>query len=161
MSDQKSGLVPGIVVGLVAMLIGAAIYGAIIGITKYEIGIATVGVGVLVGLGIMAVKPTSPVLPPLAAVFGLAGAALGQLVGTTILLVQLAQEAGETIGYGTAAATVFPEFGSIISEDPKSLLFWAIGAAAAYSFVNKRVKAADTPATPAPADPTPATPPQT
>ncbi|MFG1710228.1 hypothetical protein ACFLIM_44370 [Nonomuraea sp. M3C6] len=146
MSNQKSGLVPGIIVGLVAMLAGAALYGAIIGITKYEIGIATIGVGVLVGLGIMAVKPTSPVLPPLAAVFGLAGAALGQIVGATILLVEFAQDEGVTMSYTTAAGEITGEFGALISEDPKSLLFWAIGAAAAFSFVNKRVKAANEPA---------------
>jgi hypothetical protein len=153
MSQQKSGLVPGIVVGLVAMLVGAALYGVIIGITEYEIGIATIGVGVLVGLGIMAVRPTSPVLPPLAAVFGLAGAAIGQILGDTILLVKIAQDAGQTLDYGSAASTIIGDFGSIISDNPKSLLFWAIGAAAAYSFVNKRVKAANQPAEPAPATP--------
>lgn len=138
MPQQKTGLVPGILVGFAAMLIGAAAYGAIIGISGYEIGFAAIGVGALVGVGMMAVKPTSPVLPPLAALFGLAGAALGQIIGTTWLLV-----AETSAGYGEAVSAVVSSFGDILGEDPKSLLFWAIGAFAGYSFVSKRVRAAN------------------
>lgn len=142
MPQEKTGLVPGVLAGLAAMLIGAAAYGAVIGITAYEIGFAAIGVGLLVGLGMMAVKPTSPVLPPLAALFGLVGSALGQVIGTTILLVKYAQEQGTERGYFDALVAVAGSFDEIVGEDPKSLLFWAIGAFAGYSFVDKRVKAA-------------------
>ncbi|GAA2373489.1 hypothetical protein [Nonomuraea africana] len=142
MTQQKSGLVPGILVGLVAMLVGAAVYGAVVGITEYEIGLVAVLVGVLVGLGMMAVKPSSPVLPPLAALFGLVGAALGTAIGGTVLAVKYAGEEGGKLGYLDAFTSVTGLMPDLIGEDPKTLLFWAISAFAGFSFVNKRVKAA-------------------
>ena len=144
MPKQRSGLVPGAVAGLLAMLAGAAAYGAVIGITKYEIGLATVGVGALVGLAITAVKPTSPLLPPLAAVLGLAGAALGQVAGAALLLLELARQEGMAITYATAAAEIVHGFDALIGEDPESLLFWAVAAATAFVVVNRRTP---TPAT--------------
>ncbi|MFI6603100.1 hypothetical protein ACIBHX_43245 [Nonomuraea sp. NPDC050536] len=141
MNQQKSGLVPGILVGILAMLVGAGLFGAFIGITERERGIVSIGVGVLVGLGIMAVKPTSPVLPPLAAVMGLVGAALGQMLGLAILLTKLGID-GTPVGFGDALSAVAGSFSDVIGENPLMLVFWAISAAAAFSFVNKRVKEA-------------------
>ncbi|MFC4061959.1 hypothetical protein ACFOWE_26965 [Planomonospora corallina] len=134
----RSGLVPGIAAGLVTAVVGAAAYGAVIGITEYEIGIAAIGVGVLVGLAMMAVRPTSPVLPALAALFSFAGAALGTFTGAVILEVKL----GAASSYGEAVTKMTDSFPEYLREDPKTLLFWAIAAAAGFSFVNKRVKAA-------------------
>lgn len=154
MNQQKSGLVPGILVGLLAMLVGAALFGAFIGITERESAIVGIGVGALVGLGIMAVKPTSPVLPPLAAVMGLVGAALGQILGVAILLTKWGID-GTSVSFGDALPAVASNFSDIIGEKPLMLVFWGISAAAAFSFVNKRVKEA-TPAAPADAPPGPA-----
>ncbi|GAA2806659.1 hypothetical protein [Nonomuraea dietziae] len=155
MTQQKSGLVPGILMGLAAMLVGAAVYGAVIGITEYELGLAAILIGVLVGLGMMAVKPSSPVLPPLAALFALVGTALGTAVGGTVLAVKYAQAEGSEVSYLDAFSTVTAMMPDLLGEDPKTLLFWAISAFAGYSFVSKRVKAARQ-AQPEPMEPVPA-----
>ncbi|MBG0832854.1 hypothetical protein HS041_34715 [Planomonospora sp. ID67723] len=130
---------PGIVVGLLAAVLGAAAYGAFIFVTEIELGLAAIGVGVLVGLAMMAVKPSSPVLPALAALFSLAGAALGTFIGAVGLLVKFN---GGAPAYGDAVRVVAEVFPDAVTEDPKTLLFWVIAGAAGFSFVNKRVKAA-------------------
>ncbi|WP_431898190.1 hypothetical protein [Nonomuraea sp. bgisy101] len=137
MTQQKSGLVPGILIGLVAMLVGAGVHGAVIGVTEYNLGIVAVLVGMLVGLGMTAVKPSSAVLPSLAALFGLVGAALGTTIGVIALTVKDAPGTG----YVTAARTVVTQFDRVIQADPVVALFWVISAVAAFAFVNKRVKA--------------------
>ncbi|WP_214324146.1 PrgI family protein [Nonomuraea sediminis] len=165
MNQQKSGLVPGILVGLLAMLVGAGLVGAFIGLTGRQIGIFGVGVGLLVGFGIMTVKPTSPVLPPLAAVMGLAGAALGQILGVSILVAKLGID-GMPVSFGDALPAVAGNFSDVTRDNPLMLAIWAISAAAAFSFVNKRVKEAapaahaDAPAGPADAQGWTPTPPQ-
>ncbi|MEZ0071207.1 hypothetical protein [Planotetraspora sp. GP83] len=136
---RRSGLVPGILAGLAAALVGAGLYAVIIDLTEWELGIATIGIGVLVGLAIMAVKPTSPVLPALAAVISLAGAALGTIAGDVALIVKIAGDQGLQMSYGDAFGFVRNGLGEFI--DIKTVLIWAVGAAAAFSFVNKRVKA--------------------
>nr|BFE80370.1 hypothetical protein GCM10020093_029710 [Planobispora longispora] len=119
---------PGIVVGLLAAVLGAAAYGAFITVTELELGLIAIGVGILVGLAMMAVKPTSPVLPALAAVFSLAGAALGTFLGGVGSVVKAT---GGTLSYGQAVSLVADIFPTAIEEDPKTLLFWALAGAAA------------------------------
>ncbi|MFF3439416.1 hypothetical protein [Streptosporangium sp. NPDC002721] len=130
-----NGLLPGVLIGLVATVAGAAAYGALIAFSGYEIGFAAVGVGLLVGLAMIAVRPTSPVLPPLAAFLSLAGAALGQIAGAVIVWVGVSGE-----GYGPAVVRVLDAFPDALRNDPMSLLFWAVAAYAGFSFVNRRVK---------------------
>ncbi|MGW5683404.1 hypothetical protein [Nonomuraea sp. NPDC003754] len=137
MSQQKSGLVPGTLMGLVAMLVGAGLHGTVIGITEYNLGVVAVLVGVLVGLGMTAVQPSSAVLPVLAALYGAAGAALGTTIGVTVLTVK----AAPGTGYLAAARTVVTRFDQVIQKDPVIALFWVISAVAAFAFVNKRVRA--------------------
>jgi hypothetical protein len=132
-----SGLLPGVLTGLGAMIVGAAAYGALIGFSGYEIGYAAVGVGILVGLAMMMVKqPTSLMLPPLAAFFSLAGAVLGQLAGETL---RWAQTSG--LDYGTAAGETLQTFPEQLQAQPVSILFWVISYAG-FGFVNKLVKSA-------------------
>jgi len=141
-----SGLLPGVLAGLGAMIVGAAAYGALIGFGGYEIGYGAVGVGVLVGLAMvgvlvglamMAGKPTSPVLPPLAALFSLAGAALGQIAGQ---IIRWAQSSGTD--YVTAVGETLARFPEQLREYPISILFWVAAAYAGFGFTNKRVKSA-------------------
>ncbi|WP_440066010.1 hypothetical protein [Streptosporangium sp. OZ121] len=132
-----NGLLPGIVAGLLATVAGAAAYGALIAFSGYEIGFAAVGVGLLVGLAMIAVRPTSPVLPPLAAFLSLAGAALGQIAGAVIVWVRLSGE-----DYGSAVVRVLDAFPDAIRSAPMALLFWVVAAYAGFGFVNRRVKAA-------------------
>lgn len=132
-----NGLLPGIFTGLVATVVGAAAYGALIGFSGYEIGVAAIGVGLIVGLAMMAVRPTSPVLPPLAAFFSLAGAVLGQIIGYVIIWVR-----ASGADYRSALTEVLNAFPEDLKRDPKSLLFWVIAAYAGFGFVSRRVKAA-------------------
>ncbi|MFE3453636.1 hypothetical protein ACFXJ8_32380 [Nonomuraea sp. NPDC059194] len=155
MTQQKSGLVPGVLIGLVAMLVGAGVHGAVIGVTEYNLGVVAVLVGVLVGVGVTAVKPSSAVLPWLAALFGLVGAALGTTAGVVALTVKLAPAGTD---YLTAVRTVLAQFDTVIQQDPVVVLFWVISAVAAFMFVNKRIKAVR--AARAAAVPEPAAPPQ-
>ncbi|MDF5753691.1 hypothetical protein [Spongiactinospora sp. TRM90649] len=148
-TTPRSGLAPGIAVGLLATVVGAAAYAALVWATGYEIGIAAIGIGVIVGLAIMAVKPSSGVLPVLAGLFALIGCALGQVGGLTALAVSQAAERSVTLGYVETATSVAENFGAYIGEDPKILLFWALSAAAGYSFVSKRTKGSDAEARPA------------
>jgi hypothetical protein len=132
-----NGLLPGILTGLLATVAGAAGYGALIAFSGYEIGFAAIGVGLLVGLAMIAVRPTSPVLPPLAAFFSLAGAALGQIAGAVVVWTRLSGE-----DYGSAIVRVLNAFPDALRNDPMSLLFWVVAAYAGFSFVNRRVKTA-------------------
>ncbi|MEU8381034.1 hypothetical protein [Streptosporangium sp. NPDC048865] len=132
-----NGLLPGILIGLLATVAGAAAYGALIAFSGYEIGFAAVGVGLLVGLAMVAVRPTSPVLPPLAAFFSLAGAALGQIAGAVIVWVRLSGE-----DYGAATVRVLDGFPDAVRSAPLSLLFWVVAAYAGFGFVNRRVRGA-------------------
>ena len=143
----KSGLVPGIVVGLVAAIVGAAIYAVIMDVTGYEFSLATIGIGVIVGLAIMAVKPTSPVLPLIAGVYSLAGAVAGTVAGDIALLVKTAEEQGGRIGYVDAYTIVIQHFSELI--DFKTVLIWAAGTFFGFTFVNRRVDALKRSAAPA------------
>ena len=91
-------LSPGVIAGLVAMVVGAAAYGAVPRLQRLRTRhTPRVGVGVLVGPAMIAVRPTSRMLPALAAFFSLAGAVLGQITGDTV---RWAQASG--VDYGTA-----------------------------------------------------------
>ncbi|MBG0816979.1 hypothetical protein [Planomonospora sp. ID82291] len=135
--STRSGLVPGAAAGLAAALVGAAAYGAVIGITHYRIGIVAVGVGLLVGLAMTAVRPTSPVLPVLAALLSFAGAGLGAFVGYA--WADLVNPGGSPLSELLPMAREFPD---LVAQDPMTLLFWVIAGAAGFGFVNNRVKTA-------------------
>lgn len=87
MSQQKTGLVPGILVGLVAMLVGAAANGALVFALGSGVTLVGLAMGALIGLAITLVKPTSLVLPVIAVVLGLVSFVLGEATGRTLLLV--------------------------------------------------------------------------
>jgi hypothetical protein len=137
---QKSGLVPGLVVGLVAAVIGAGLYAVIINVTQREFSLATIAIGVLVGFAMMAVKPAHPALPAIAGVIALAGGIIGTFAGDVALAVKVAGEEGITLSYGDALTLIINNIGEFV--DILTVLFWAIGAYAGFSFVNTRVKAA-------------------
>ncbi|TMR12338.1 hypothetical protein, partial [Nonomuraea zeae] len=225
MTRQRSGLLSAIVAGLPATLAGAAVYGLLIGLTEYEIGLATIGVGTLAALGVTATRTADPVttagrttglgitttgtadpgittarsaglgtasarttdpdiaatrttalggtadpgittagpislgatsartadlgvisaartadslLPPLAALLGLAGAALGEVVGTALLLVDLAGQEGLPMSYATAATEAVTGFHALIGESPECILYWAVSAITAYTVATRR-----------------------
>ncbi|RBQ19033.1 hypothetical protein DP939_17845 [Spongiactinospora rosea] len=141
-TTPRSGLVAGIAVGLIATVVGAGAYGAIVVITGRELGIAAIGIGVIIGVAMMAVRPTSPVLPVLAALFALIGCVLGQIGAVTQLLINELAKQNITMGHTEALTNVVGGFSGFIAEEPIMLLFWVISAAAGFSFVNNKVKAA-------------------
>ncbi|MFC7643046.1 hypothetical protein ACFQX6_20790 [Streptosporangium lutulentum] len=84
-----------------------------------------------------AAEPTSPVLPPLAALFSLASAALGQLAGSTV---SWAQRSGSD--YGAALRDTYTAFPQQLGDRPVWILFWVIAACAGFGFVRKHVTSA-------------------
>ncbi|MCX3060324.1 hypothetical protein [Streptomyces beihaiensis] len=123
----KPGL--GILAAIVAAVVSAGVYGAIIGGTRHEIGYAAVGVGLLVGLAAGKVGGRNPVIPVVSVVLSLAGVYFGQLLGEAIL-------ASKDLPV-TVSELFFHHFGLLNQAwrdtvDPLTFLFFAIAAAAAF-----------------------------
>ncbi|MFD4758869.1 hypothetical protein ACFWOJ_08205 [Streptomyces sp. NPDC058439] len=76
----------GLAAAVVAALVAAGIYGAIVGATKHEIGYAAVGVGAIVGFAAGKAGGRNPALPAISAVLALIGVYFGQLLGEAILI---------------------------------------------------------------------------
>ncbi|MFJ1611702.1 MULTISPECIES: hypothetical protein [unclassified Streptomyces] len=76
----------GLAAAVVAVVVAAGIYGAIIGATKHEIGYAAVGVGAIVGFAAGKLGGRNPVLPVISAVLALIGVYFGQLLGEAIII---------------------------------------------------------------------------
>lgn len=112
----------------------AAVYGAIIGATKHEIGYAAVGVGFLVGLAAGKVGGRNPGLPVLRAVIALVSVYFGQLLGEAMIA---AKELPVTV-----SEPFFDHFGLLneawkADADPLTFVFIAIAAFAAFSGAKK------------------------
>ena len=79
--DDQSNLLMGLIGGVIAMLTGAIIWGAITYFTQYKIGWIAIGVGFLVGIAIKFFgRGKSIVFGLSAAVLALIGCALGNLI---------------------------------------------------------------------------------
>jgi hypothetical protein len=76
----------GLLVALVAALAVAGLYGAIIGLTKHEIGWAAVGVGFLIGLAAGKAGGRSPAVAVASVLLALGSVYLGQLVGEAMMI---------------------------------------------------------------------------
>ncbi|GAA3160528.1 hypothetical protein GCM10010466_59270 [Planomonospora alba] len=137
-----SGLIRGIAVGLLAMLLSAAAYGAFSIATDMRLGFAAVGVGLLVGLAMAAARPFSPALPWLAAVFAVAGAVLGLLGGSAVLVVRGVEARGVAIGYAEAFTGMAERLPGIMIGEFKSVIAWMIAGVTAFGLVHRRVRSA-------------------
>ncbi|KUF17716.1 hypothetical protein [Streptomyces silvensis] len=119
----------GVAVALVAALVAAGIYGAIIGATEHEIGWAAVGVGFVVGLAAGKTGGPNPALGALSAVFSLGAVYLGQLIGAAMVI------ADKT---GMAFSDIFFDHFDALQEawsndaDAMTFVFFAIAAIAAF-----------------------------
>jgi hypothetical protein len=117
-----------------AAVVVAGVYGAIIGLTKHEIGWAAVGVGFLIGLAAGRLGGRNPVLPVASAVLSLGAVYIGQLVGDAMLLADEAK-----VGFNE----VFFQHFSVVQEawkadaDPLTFLFFAIAAYVAFTGARK------------------------
>jgi hypothetical protein len=133
---------------LVAAVAGAAIYAVIIDMTKKEFSAGTLGIGLLVGFAVMALKPANRALPIISGVIALLGSIAGTLAGGTAIVAKIAaDDYGRVVTYGQAFDLVRQSPGDFI--DVLTVLFWAIGAWAGFNFVNRQVKLAHQSAAPA------------
>jgi hypothetical protein len=117
-----------------AAVVVAGVYGAIIGLTKHEIGWAAVGVGFLIGLAAGRLGGRNPALPVVSAVLSLGAVYIGQLVGEAMLIADQAK-----VGF----SEVFFQHLSLVQDawkadaDPLTFVFFAIAAYVAFTGARK------------------------
>ncbi|MFF4358734.1 hypothetical protein [Streptomyces sp. NPDC001604] len=130
----KNNIGLGLGAAFAAAVVVAGVYGAIIGLTKHEIGWAAVGVGFLIGLAAGRLGGRNPVLPVASAVLSLAAVYVGQLVGDAILIADQVK-----VGFNE----VFFQHLSVVQEawktdaDPLTFVFFAIAAYVAFTGAKK------------------------
>ncbi|HZE32100.1 MAG TPA: hypothetical protein VE198_11750, partial [Actinoallomurus sp.] len=131
-----------IALGILAMLLGAALWAVITVVTEREFSLVAIGIGALVGLTMFSAKPTSTGIAAVAALLTVIGCALGEFLAIPAYVAHK-----EGIGFGKLINLELKEpklyFDSL---DGKTYLFWAIGAAAAFSMVYRRIQAGRVPA---------------
>lgn len=124
----------GIAAAVGAALVTAAIYGAIIGASGYQIGYAAVAVGAVIGLAAGKLGGSNPVLPVLSGVLSLAAVFAGQIFGIAwIVGKELGQSTTDVLGLGfSPLVDMWKEV-----SGPMTFLFLAIGAYAAFQSARK------------------------
>ncbi|AYC39133.1 hypothetical protein [Streptomyces griseorubiginosus] len=130
----RNNLGLGLVAAFVAAVVAAGVYGAIIGLTKHEIGWAAVGVGFLVGLAAGRLGGRNPVLPVASAVLSLGSVYVGQLVGEAMI--------GAKETPLSFSELLFQHFDVLqqawkADADPLTFVFFAIAAYVAFSTARK------------------------
>ncbi|WP_030317205.1 hypothetical protein [Streptomyces sp. NRRL B-3229] len=133
-APARNNLGLGLVAAFVAAVVAAGVYGAIIGLTKHEIGWAAVGVGFLVGLAAGRLGGRNPVLPVASAVLSLGSVYIGQLVGEAMI------GAKETT---LSFSELFFQHFDVLQQawkadaDPLTFVFFAIAAYVAFTGARK------------------------
>ncbi|MCI3276106.1 hypothetical protein [Streptomyces cylindrosporus] len=133
-APAKNNVGLGLGAAFVAAVVAAGVYGAIIGLTKHEIGWAAVGVGFLIGLAAGRVGGRNPVLPVASAVLSLGSVYIGQLVGDAMILAKAAS---------VSFTEVFFQHFDVVQEawkadaDPLTFVFFAIAAYVAFTGAKK------------------------
>ncbi|MFI8322494.1 hypothetical protein [Streptomyces sp. NPDC085529] len=133
-APRRNNIGLGILAAVVAALVTAGIYGAVLGGVEVEIGWAAVGVGFAVGFAAGKVGGTNPVLPIVSAVLALGAVYLGQLVGIAVF-------ASKEFGL-SFTELFFQQFGMLTDawnegKDAMTFLFLALGPVAAFSGARK------------------------
>src|SRR4051812_42853972 len=127
-----------IVIGILAMILGAGLSAAVTVVTEHEFSLVAIGIGALVGLTMFSARPTSTGIAAVAALLTVIGCALGEFLAIPAYVAHK-----EGVGFGKLINLELKEpklyFDSL---DGKTYLFWAIGAAAAFSMVSRRIQAA-------------------
>ena len=133
-ASVRNNIGVGLLAAFAAAVVAAGVYGAIIGLTKHEIGWAAVGVGFLVGLAAGRLGGRNPVLPVASAALSLGSVYIGQLVGEAMI------GAKET---GLSFSELFFQHFDVVQEawkadaDPLTFLFFAIAAYVAFTGAKK------------------------
>ncbi|WP_327431064.1 hypothetical protein [Streptomyces sp. NBC_01236] len=130
----RNNLGLGLAAAVGAALVAAGVYGAIIGLTKHEIGWAAVGVGFLIGLAAGRFGGRNPILPIVSVVLSAGSVYLGQLVGEAMI-------GSKEVGIGFNE--LFFDHFDVVQEawkaeaDPLTFVFFAIAAYVAFSSARK------------------------
>ncbi|MFD0040628.1 hypothetical protein ACOMD4_04320 [Streptomyces anulatus] len=131
---RNNNIMLGVLVALGAAVVAGILYGVIAGSIEREVGYAAVGVGFLVGFASSKIGGSNPAVIGAAAVFSIGAVYLGQLVGISMVLSDLAQiPFSEVIGdhFGTVTEAWSQE------ADFMTYLFLALGAIAAVGGAKK------------------------
>ncbi|WP_415952413.1 hypothetical protein [Streptomyces sp. KLOTTS4A1] len=135
-----------VLVGLVAMIVGAAAYGGLMrafaddegGYT--EIGYVAVGVGALVGFAVGKLGGRNPVLPIVSAVLAVAGVYMGQIFGLCLVASHFFEaQFGADLSWTEFVTHEELNAFDVWSEDsaPMAFLFLAIGGFVGFSSAKK------------------------
>ncbi|EGE42350.1 hypothetical protein ACIQH0_04765 [Streptomyces griseus] len=130
----RNNILLGVAVALGVAILAGILYGAIAGSIEREVGYAAVGVGFLVGFASSKVGGSHPAVIGAAAVLSIGAVYLGQLVGISMVLSDLAQiPLSEVIGdhFDTVTEAWSQE------ADFMTYLFLALGAVAAVGGAKK------------------------
>ncbi|GAA4519724.1 hypothetical protein GCM10023191_095620 [Actinoallomurus oryzae] len=127
-----------IVLGFLAMILGAALWAVITVVTAHEFSLVAIGVGALVGLTMFAARPSSTGIALVAALFTIIGCALGEFLA---IPAYVAHESHHGFSEVLSVEVHHPKV-YFDSLDGKTYLFWAIGAVAAFSMTFRRIQAA-------------------
>ncbi|MGW6843005.1 hypothetical protein [Streptomyces sp. NPDC054958] len=134
-APTRSGNVGLAILGAAATaLVAGAAYGGIMGAIEYQIGYLAAGVGFLVALVAVRLGGRNPILPVLSAVLTLGGVYGGYLLASAIGV-----EKHEGIPVSELLTTDFANLNQYYVDniDPISILFYAIGAYAAFQTARK------------------------
>ncbi|WP_088282194.1 hypothetical protein [Kineosporia sp. A_224] len=128
-----------VLAGVGAAVAGGLLWGIVLGVFHFRLGLVAVAVGA--GVGFVMARTATPTrgLAPVAGVLALAGCLLGEMFGDVI-----DQAKFENVPLGTAVRLTVtnPSLARDIFADhfdAFGVVFWAIGAWAAFSFVRKTV----------------------
>ncbi|MEU2022807.1 hypothetical protein ABZ565_11645 [Streptomyces sp. NPDC016469] len=130
----RNNIALGLGAGVVAAVVGALIYGFILGKSDHQIGYIAVGVGFLVGFAASKLGGANPAVTVVSALLSIGAVYLGQLVGISIALSDFAHE--------SATSIFFDHFGVLTdayseAADFKDYLFLALGAVGAVAGARK------------------------
>ncbi|SBU98792.1 hypothetical protein YW5DRAFT_06017 [Streptomyces sp. Ncost-T6T-1] len=130
----RNNLLLGVAVALGAAIVAGILYGVIAGSIEREVGYAAIGVGFLVGFAASKVGGSNPAVIAASAVFSIGGVYLGQLIGISMILSDLAQ-----IPFSEVVGDHFDTVTKAWSEeaDFMTYVFFAIGAIGAVGGAKK------------------------
>lgn len=117
-----------------AALVAGAAYGGIMNAISFQIGYLAAGVGLAVALVAVRLGGRNPVLPVLSAVLTLAGVYVGYLLDAAL---SVSEYDGTPVSELLTTELVWLNQAYVDNIDPISLLFYAIGAYAAFQMARK------------------------
>jgi hypothetical protein len=139
-AQPRGGNGKAIVIGILAMILGAGLWAVITVVTEHEFSLVAIGVGALVGLAMFSARPTSTGIAVVAALLTVVGCALGEFLA---IPAYVAHKDGIAFSKLINLELNHPKL-YFDSLDGKTYLFWAIGAVAAFGMVFRRIQAART-----------------